>query len=382
MATDYRYDQFNDVLETVERVELHIVPSVSPFVIHLDEVPLRGDPSTVIVREVIGTVEGARQYGRTFTEVAETPAQDAFRLDYNTGADNDANWNTGAMIFNAADASVMVEVTYQATGTLASLKTNHYPSWWTDRGDGSDGDFYPTEDTTIEGVKNYASVMIPEGVTVSVSPAVLIKCQGAFVNKGTVTADGQGAVGAPRDRVPESDEYSSPPALGIAGADGTVSLGGAGGATKEGAGGGVGGAPKIGDKTVAVQFYRTTLLHDGNIFNAFGSGGGSGAGTYSNRETGAGGAGGGGIIIAAGEAYNAGAITANGLKGEDCGINVNAGGGGGGGGAIIIVARRIANTGIVTVNGGAAGVNTTNYKPGAAAAGGEGFVVMKEVDAL
>ena len=231
MATDYRYDQFNDVLETVERVELHIVPSVSPFVIHLDEVPLRGDPSTVIVREVTGTVEGSRQYGRTFTEVAETPAQDAFRLDYNTGADNDANWNTGAMIFNAADALVMVEVTYQATGTLASIKTNHYPSWWTDRGDGSDGDFYPTEDTTIEGVKNYASVMIPEGVTVSVSPAVLIKCQGAFVNMGTVTADGQGAAGAPRDHGPSED--SSPPALGIAGADGTVSLGGAGGATEK-----------------------------------------------------------------------------------------------------------------------------------------------------
>jgi hypothetical protein len=382
MATDYRYDQFNDVLETVERVELHIVPSVSPFVIHLDEVPLRGDPSTVIVREVTGTVEGARQYGRTFTEVAETPAQDAFRLDYNTGADNDANWNTGAMLFNAADASVMVEVTYQATGTLASLKTNHYPSWWTDRGDGSDGDFYSTEDTTIEGVKNYASVMIPEGVTVSVSPAVLIKCQGAFVNMGTVTADGQGAAGAPRDRVPEGGDHSNPPALGIAGADGTVSLGGAGGATAVGEGGGVGGSPKVGDKTVAVQIYRTALLHDGNIFNAFGSGGGSGAGTSAKRETGAGGAGGGGIFVAAGEVYNAGTITANGLKGEDLGITYNAGGGGGGGGAIIIVARRIANTGIVTANGGAAGVNTTNYKPGAAAAGGEGFVVMKEGDAL
>lgn len=380
MATDYRYDQFNDVLETVERVELHIVPSVSPFVIHLDEVPLRGDPSTVIVREVTGTVEGARQYGRTFTEVAETPAQDAFRLDYNTGADNDANWNTGAMIFNAADASTMVEVTYQATGTLASLKTNHYPSWWTDRGDGSDGDFYPTEDTTIEGVKNYASVMIPEGVTVSVSPAVLIKCQGAFVNMGTVTADGQGAAGAPRDKVESSGSPS--PALGKTGASGNVSLGGAGGATKAGEGGGVGGAPKIGDKTVAVQFYRTTVLHDGNIFNAFGSGGGSGAGTYSNKETGAGGAGGGGIFVAAGEVYNVGTISANGAKGEDCSTNLNAGGGGGGGGAVIVVARRVMNAGTISANGGAAGVNTTNSKPGAAAAGGEGFVVMKEVDAL
>lgn len=380
MATDYRYDQFNDVLETVERVELHIVPSVSPYIIHLDEVPLRGDPSTVIVREVTGTVEGVRQYGRTFTEVAETPAQDAFRLDYNTGADGDANWNTGAMIFNAADASVMVEVTYQATGTLASLKTNHYPPWWTDRGDGSDGDFCPTADTTIEGVKNYASVMIPEGVTVTVSPAVFIKCQGAFVNKGTVTAEGQGAAGAPRDKVVSSDD--PPPALGIAGADGTVSLGGAGGATKEGEGGGVGGAPKIGGKTVAVQFYRTTLLHDGNIFNAVGSGGGSGAGTYSNKETGAGGAGGGGILIAAGEVYNAGTLSANGAKGEDCSTYNNAGGGGGGGGAVIIVARRVMNAGTITANGGAAGENTTKYKPGEAAAGGEGFVVMKEVDAL
>ena len=379
MATDYRYDQFNDVLETVERVELHIVPSVSPFVIHLDEVPLRGDPSTVIVREVTGTVEGSRQYGRTFTEVAETPAQDAFRLDYNTGADNDANWNTGAMIFNAADALVMVEVTYQATGTLASIKTNHYPSWWTDRGDGSDGDFYPTEDTTIEGVKNYASVMIPEGVTVSVSPAVLIKCQGAFVNMGTVTADGQGAAGAPSDHGPSED--SSPPALGIAGADGTVSLGGAGGATEKGAGGGVGGAPKVGDKTVAVQFGRKALLHDGNIFNAVGSGGGSGAGT-TNKGTGAGGAGGGGILVSAGEAYNAGTISANGAKGEDCSANYNAGGGGGGGGAVILVARRVMNAGTITAIGGAAGENTTKNKPGAAAAGGEGIVVMKEVDEL
>lgn len=380
MATDYRYDQFNDVLETVERVEMHIVPSVSPFVIHLDEVPLRGDPSTIIVREVTGIVEGVKQYGRTFTEVAETPAQDTFRPDYNTGADGDANWNTGAMLFNAANASVAVEVTYQATGTLASLKTNHYPSWWTDRGDGSDGDFYPTADITVSGVKNYASVFVPAGVTVTVSPAALIKCQGAFVNMGTVTADGQGAAGAPRDKVASGD--LPPPALGIAGTSGNVSLGGAGGATKEGAGGGVGGAPKIGDRTVAVQFYRTTLLHDGNVFNAFGSGGGSGAGTYANKNTGAGGAGGGGILIAAGEAYNGGTISANGAKGEDCSLYFNAGGGGGGGGAVIIIARRIANEGIITANGGAAGVNTSKYKPGLAAAGGEGIVVTKEVDGL
>ena len=382
MATDYRYDQFNDVLETVERVELHIVPSVSPYIIHLDEVPLRGDPSTVQVREVLSIASSGKEYGRTFTEVAEPPAKSNFRLDYNTGADGDANWNTGAMLFNAADASVMVEVTYQATGTLASLKTNHYPSWWTDRGDGSDGDFYPTEDTTIYGIKNYASVFIPAGVTVTVSPTVLVKCQGAFINKGKITADGQGAAGAPRDKVPQGGEYDTTIATGIKGESGNVSLGGAGGATVNGDGGGAGGAPKVSGKTVAVQFYRTVLMETGDILSASGSGGGSGAGTYENKETGAGGAGGGGILIAAGEVYNSGTISANGASGENCGTNVNAGGGGGGGGAVVIVARRITNTGVVTASGGAAGVNTTNYKPGLAAAGGEGYIAMKEVDGL
>lgn len=381
MATDYRYDQFNDVLETVERVEMHIVPSVSPFVIHLDEVPLRGDPSTIIVREVTGTVEGVKQYGRTFTEVAEPPAQDTFRPDYNTGADGDANWNTGAILFNAADASVAVEVTYQATGTLASIKTNHYPSWWTDRGDGSDGDFYPTADITVSGIKNYASVFVPAGVTVTVSPAALIKCQGAFVNMGTVTADGQGAAGGASARVPSEDNGGT--ASGNSGDSGYMSVGGAGGGLFGNEGGeGAAGAPQAFGNAVEAEFYRTMLLDAGDLMTSVGSGGGSGAGSYTNKDTGAGGAGGGGILIAAGEAYNGGTISANGAKGEDCSINYNAGGGGGGGGAVIIIARRIANEGIITANGGAAGVNTSNYKPGLAAAGGEGIVVMKEVDGL
>jgi hypothetical protein len=375
MATDYRYDQFNDVLEAVERVELHIVPSVSPFVIHLDEVPLRGDPSTVIVREVTGTVEGVRQYGRTFTEVAETPAQDAFRLDYNTGADNDANWNTGAMIFNAADASVMVEVTYQATGTLASLKTNHYPSWWTDRGDGSDGDFYPTEDTTIEGVKNYASVMIPEGVTVSVSPAVLIKCQGAFVNMGTVTAEGQGAAGGIARQAP--GEYDSD---GDDGKVGFLSTGGAGGAVDKTttARGGAGGGIALFQDTEfwSKEAYRTSLVNNGEYLVALGAGGGSGA-AISTTWSGAGGGGGGGILVTAGEVYNGGTISANGASGGN-GDNKWAGaGGGGGGGAVVIIARRIGNAGTITANGGATG--TGKY---VGAAGEDGVVYMKEVDGL
>lgn len=376
MATDYRYDQFNDVLETVERTELHVVPSVSPFVIHLDEVPLKGDPSTMIVREVTGTADGVRQYGRTFTEVAETPAQDTFRPDYNTGADGDANWSTGAMLFNAADASVMVEVTYQATGTLASLKTNHYPSWWTDRGDGSDGDFCPTAATTISGVKNYASVLIPKGVTVTVSPAALIKCQGAFVNNGTVTANGKGGAGGASVKGSMDNDGNTHGKIGNSGTDGFVSSGGAGGSPSSYTGGSGGGAvPYFNVFTPTTTMYRLRLKEDGNYLKAVGAGGGSG-GTSATASSGAGGAGGGGILIAAGELYNTGTITANGTAGGSADTNRGSGGGGGGG-AVVIIARRITNTGTITANGGAAGTGGS-----VGAAGEDGLVFMKEVDAL
>lgn len=375
MATDYRYDQFNDVLETVERVELHVVPSVSPFVIHLDEVPMKGDPSTMIVREVTGTVEGVRQYGRTFTEVAETPAQDTFRPDYNTGADGDANWSTGAILFNAADASVMVEVTYQATGTLASLKTNHYPSWWTDRGDGSDGDFCPTADTTISGVKNYASVLIPEGVTVTVSPAALIKCQGAFVNMGTVTADGKGGAGGASVKGVDNGAFK-----GNDGGTGFIAAGGAGGSVSVygvtylgGVGGGI---AMYQDTEFGRKEYYTEMVHqNGEYLPSLGAGGGGGA-AKNSATSGAGGGGGGGILIVTNETQNAGTITANGLAGGNGGTN-SGNGGGGGGGAVVIIARRITNTGTITANGGAAGTGGS-----VGAAGEDGLVFMKEVDAL
>lgn len=369
MATDYRYNQFEDVLETVEKTEMHVVPDVSPFVVTLDEVPERGDPTTMVVKEVTGVSEGERVYGRTFTEVAETPTSGTFRPDYNTGADGDTAWNTGALLFSSADADTVVEVTYKATGTVASLRSNHYPSWWTDRGDGSDGDFYPTEDTTIGGVMNYRSVYIPEGVTVTVNRGVHIKCLGAFVNHGTLTATGEGAAGG----IGATYKYSSS-------AEGYYES--QSGAPAEAGYVSTGGWYTITIHNLPPKFWQDIAKTIGIFAIMFGGGGGSGVGAerYGGKNK-DGGGGGGGIVIIAADVLNTATITADGEDGEGASATYFAGGSGGGGGTVIIVAHRISQKGTITANGGAAGSYGSkadaDYLP---ENGGDGLVFLKEVD--
>lgn len=377
MATDYRYNQFDDVLETVEKTELHVVPSVSPFIVTLDEVPERGDPTTMTVKEVTGVSEGARIYGRTFTEVAETPTSGTFRPDYNTGANGDATWNTGALLFSSSDANAVVEITYQATGSVASLRSSHYPAWWTDRGDGSDGDFYPTEDTTISGVKNYRSVYIPEGVTVKVNRAVHIKCLGAFVNHGTLTATGEGAAGGVAEkRGTDNDGNPITKAAEVPPEQGFVAVGAAGGSKNNG-------TYQANAGTIALnmpkEIWQGILTTQGIV--AFGYGSGGGGGWNNSTSAGAdGGAGGGVILIAAADALNTATIDADGNPGENGTKNYIAGGGGGGGGTVAIVAHRVTNTGAITAEGGTGGtVNNTKYA-GVGADGESGLVFTKEVD--
>lgn len=109
---DYRYNPFSNALEPIAITgETHIIPTNSPFTIRLCEVPLKESPSTVSL--TIGGVAGV--------EVAAEPAAGEFRCDYTTGADQDDNWNTGLIQFNAADAGKTVVVAYNGMGTLASV---------------------------------------------------------------------------------------------------------------------------------------------------------------------------------------------------------------------------------------------------------------------
>lgn len=108
-TTDYRYDQFQDVLNSINITgETHTIPSVSPYIIRLNEVPLKNNPSSISL-----TIGGIKA-----NEVSSQPAAGEFWPDYSTNADNDETWNTGTILFNVADAGKSVVVTYKGTGNM------------------------------------------------------------------------------------------------------------------------------------------------------------------------------------------------------------------------------------------------------------------------
>ena len=342
----------------VELTEKHIVPANSPYVIRLNEVPEKQDPSNikmVYVDSATGTATST-----TLTEVAATPGQGEFRMDYTTNAMEDKTWNTGLVEFSASDAGKIIQITYTGTGTLAAVNSNHWPSWYTDRGDGSDGDFVPTGNTTISGVKNYKSMFIKSGITVTVALKTRIKCQGALVNNGTITAVGKGASGG----------VGATDSSGTAGSNGTLTAGGVGGTYKASVshtgGGGAGGG--------VIEQYILQNSYDAHLYGAGGGGGGS---ADSSSTGGKGGAGGGEIIIVTKSITNNGTITANGANGS-AGAGGRAAGGGGGGGRIMIVCGDIVKQGAITANGGSAGAGGTT----AGAKGGNGVLLIKELGVI
>lgn len=259
----------------VELTEKHIIPAVSPYVIRLNEVPEKQDPSNMKMVYVDSATGAATE--NALTEVAATPGQGEFRPDYSTNALDDKTWNTGLIEFSASDAGKIVQVTYTGTGTLAGVNSNHWPSWYTDRGDGSDGDFVPTENTTISGVKNYKSVFIKAGITVTVTSAAIIKCQGFFINEGTINVTPGGGSGALNFSAPTGYSYrgSFSYGQGIAGA---ASSGGAGGKNMNGAASGLAGISKI---YPALDAKSVFSLCNGI---AYGSGG-SAAGIYVDHDS-------------------------------------------------------------------------------------------------
>lgn len=332
----------------INLTETHIIPSVSPYVIRLNEVPEKQDPSNI--RAVwVDSATGAAT-ASALTEVATTPAAGEFRPDYSTKADGNEAWNTGLIEFSAVDAGKIVQISYTGMGTLAAVQSNKYPSWYTDRGDGSDGDFIPDADCTIGGVKNYKSVFIKEGITVTVDKMCYIKCN-TFINFGIVTANGADGIEG------EKGDYQ--------GKNGTT-------------GGGVGGAAGSGTAGGSINSEVVDMF-----LPTFGFGGEGGTHGASGKA-----GGGKPILIVAGSIINSGSITANGGTGLDArrakkfngGYAEYTGSGGGGGGTISLIADIIVNNGTVSANGGSGGKPLGSIKGGAD--GENGTVIIKQLGAL
>lgn len=362
----------------INLTETHIIPSVSPYVIRLNEVPEKQDPSNiraVWVDSATGAVTAS-----ALTEVAATPAAGEFRPDYSTKVDGNEAWNTGLVEFSSVDAGKIVQISYTGMGTLAAVQSNKYPSWYTDRGDGSDGDFIPDADCTIGGIKNYKRVFIKAGVNVSVNQQLVIKATGSVVIAGTINGNGSpgangnggagGAKGGNGGWAP--DEGSSKKVRdATAGKDGTGGgYGGAGGGNYYTSGAAGGSSPNV---------FRIAINYGGN-----GGGGGGAAYTTENKTSGGGGGGGYGISIIAPEVVLLGGskISAEGGKGEDgARYSEKAPGGGGGGGAVKIICDTIANEGNISTAGGRAGTKNTTSQT-AAVDGEAGTITIKQLGAL
>ena len=362
--SNYRYDAYSDIPSNITLTERHLVPAISPYIVTLTEVPVKSAPSTTSARYINDISGGSAVYGESLTEVSATPVAGQYYPDYHTNADNNENWNTGQILFAAADAGKIVEITYLAKGTLTGVTSAAYPSWWRDRGDGSDGDFYPTGNVTISGRKNYRSVYIPPGVTVSVSGFIDIRCQGMFINAGTINASGGGGLAGQQVKI--RNLYGA--RIGLNGNPGEPAIGGgAGGAAGSSSDSGYYGVNSSGTK---IGGSRLSLDAAGVLAGCYseeilGGGGGSSPGVYSISEEGStetlsgavGGNGGGMIRIVTKSHKNIGSYISTGLNGTSVTVDsaIQTGGGGGGGGVILVVCERNLSSGTASVGGGAGG---------------------------
>lgn len=376
-ASDFRYDPYNDIPTSVEITERHIIPANSPYNIRLNEVPQKESPSTITVKEITN-ISTSVTYGKTFSEVAANPAAGEFWPDCNTGANGDENWNTGLLTFNAADAGKIIEVSYTGTGTLAAVKSNHWPSWYTDRGDGSDGDFVPTENTTISGVKNYKSVFIKSGITITIDKYARIKCQGYFINLGTISGNGKGGVGGSGGLGSGGRSQLGNTTNGFRGNAAPYGTGGAGGAGNHPSSSYIAGAG--GMTNYGLYYLNSTVIMNDDViaYGAGGSGGGA-YGFYNGDEVGmasggTGGAGGAGLRVSAIYFRNKGTISMNGTNGTGGSASGAGGGGGGNGGVVLVAALKVFETGTISVSAGN-GVNR-------GANGGSGFSKVKELGVM
>lgn len=116
-VSDYRLDPFTGQLNIREITgEEHTVPQNSPYTIRLNEVPYKADPSTLKVTY--------KDSGAQLTEVAAQPEAGQYWPDYSTTAVKE--WNTGTLLFNAADAGKTVLVSYQGMGTLVDTRAPEF----------------------------------------------------------------------------------------------------------------------------------------------------------------------------------------------------------------------------------------------------------------
>lgn len=218
-----------------------------------------------------------------------------------------------------------------------------------DFGTGVDGAYVSSENETWTTDKNFTSLNIQSGHTITVEPNVIIKVQGDVVIDGILTAQGQGYPG-----VNSGQGGSNGPGVGGSGDYNNDAAGGGGGGAGYSFQGENGESSRFGTGLGGIVYGNERLKGIDS-----GSGGGSGASSGS-AQYGSGGNGGGIIQIFANNITVDGEINADGNDGQNGQGAYNhygGGGGGGSGGSIYIKASEsLIINGSIHANGGQGGV--------------------------
>lgn len=361
------------------------------------------------VEALLGTTGAAAGTGSVFARLAQI-AGGTDSLKVEVGASTDVANPNGSV-----------------HGKLASLQKASTPTrsfahpWLPAFGDGADGNFNPTSNTTLikSRVYRFNNVTIPAGVTVTVPDGALILVKGTIIVNGLLTATGIAANGGTGATANQSK------AAGSAGfpSSGFQAYGGAGGGgaaayldstyfADGGDGGTAVGGPTgtaMGTKGTASSsnitsyagagpsswFARSAPSDPTATLSYRGASGGGGAAvqvvlggdiTYGGN----GGAAGGFIFLEAREIIvnTGGAIRADGTDGGDARStqtrSAAGGGGGGGGGVIFLFSKKITNSGVISARGGLGGRSRlgqsflpAEYNGGA---GGDGYIVWNIIE--
>lgn len=213
-------------------------------------------------------------------------------------------------------------------------------------GTGADGELTVSADVTISGgVKNYTTVIINAGCTLTIASNCLMYCKNSFTNNGTVTVTPCGGNGGNGGKWNQGEPIDP-------GKGGSGYVGGAGGAgynNSSGGGATSGSLPQTAEEAIS------------NYGSYKGAGGGGSAYRYYSTpqidyhlDGGKGGIGGGGLVISSKTITNSGIINAKGAKGDRGGTSISYSGysGAGGGGGVIIFITTSYTMGTLTVSGG------------------------------
>lgn len=264
---------------------------------------------------------------------------------------------------------------------------------FTDFGDGSEGDFIATANSTLDGLHMYNNVTITSSCTVNIGSRGFL----TLLVKGTLTLggaiNGQGKGGASGSGGALSNKGGNGGAGLFSGSTGgSGGNGSQGGSVATGGSGGtvstffplLGGVQPDGNGNTTGQTGTSLNIQTINWYRNLGmvgygsGGGGGGGGLYGSGYGGAGGAGGGGLIIHANNIVVSGTPSincsgSNGLTSDLSAQSAGGGGGGGGGACVIIYKSIIGSIPTPNVSGGAGGgVGYSGYG-GAGGVGGSGW---------